>query len=79
MERERLGEELTKDGEKNWLSPSYNPDTGLLYVPTMEQCGTSTSSLQKPQPMLNLEARVQKLCQVCCRDFSCAHSIRKLA
>jgi alcohol dehydrogenase (cytochrome c) len=25
-------------GASNWMSPSYNPATGLLYVPTLEQC-----------------------------------------
>ena len=24
-------------GGSNWWSPAYNPDTGLLYVPTMER------------------------------------------
>lgn len=41
-------------GASNWMSPSYNPDTRLLYVPTLEQCGLFTSSSQKPEPMANL-------------------------
>ena len=26
-------------GASNWMSPSFNPETGLFYVPTLEQCG----------------------------------------
>lgn len=40
-------------GASNWMSPSYNPDTRLLYVPTLEQCDTYTGSAQKPEPMKN--------------------------
>lgn len=38
-------------GAANWMSPSYNPQTGLLYVPTLEQCDIYTSSAKQPQPM----------------------------
>ena len=31
-------------GATNWMSPSYNPQTGLLYVPTLEQCDMYSSS-----------------------------------
>lgn len=31
-------------GGTNWFSPSYNPDTGLFYVMSVEQCDIYTSS-----------------------------------
>lgn len=31
-------------GASNWFSPSYNPDTGLFYVMTIDQCDLYTSS-----------------------------------
>jgi alcohol dehydrogenase (cytochrome c) len=40
-------------GASNWMSPSYNPATGLLYVPTLEQCDTYTSSAKKAEPLQN--------------------------
>ena len=40
-------------GATNWMSPSYNPATGLLYVVTLEQCDIYTSSAKKPEPMKN--------------------------
>ncbi len=40
-------------GATNWMSPSYNPQTGLLYVPTLEQCDMYSSSAKKPEPMKN--------------------------
>jgi PQQ-dependent dehydrogenase (methanol/ethanol family) len=40
-------------GATNWMSPSYNPQTGLLYVPTLEQCDVYTSSSKTPEPMKN--------------------------
>jgi len=40
-------------GATNWMSPSYNPDTGLLYVVTLEQCDIYTSSSKEPEPMKN--------------------------
>ncbi|MBK5293619.1 MAG: PQQ-dependent dehydrogenase, methanol/ethanol family [Acidobacteriia bacterium] len=38
-------------GASNWMSPSYSPATGLLYVPTLEQCDVYTSSSKHPEPM----------------------------
>jgi alcohol dehydrogenase (cytochrome c) len=35
------------------MSPSYNPQTGLLYVPTLEQCDVYSSSAKTPEPMKN--------------------------
>jgi PQQ-dependent dehydrogenase (methanol/ethanol family) len=40
-------------GASNWMSPSYNPQTGWLYVPTLEQCDSYTSSAKAPEPMQN--------------------------
>jgi alcohol dehydrogenase (cytochrome c) len=40
-------------GATNWMSPSYNPATGLFYVVTLEQCGIFTSSARKPEPKKN--------------------------
>ncbi len=40
-------------GATNWMGQSYNPNTGLLYLLTLEQCGMYTSSSQKPIPMQN--------------------------
>jgi alcohol dehydrogenase (cytochrome c) len=40
-------------GATNWMSQSYNPGTGLLYLLTLEQCGVYTTSEQKPVPMKN--------------------------
>ncbi len=40
-------------GATNWMSESYNPGTGLLYVITLEQCGMFTISSQTPVPMKN--------------------------
>jgi PQQ-dependent dehydrogenase (methanol/ethanol family) len=40
-------------GATNWMSPSYNPQTGLLYIPTLEQCDVYTSSAKTPEPMKN--------------------------
>lgn len=37
-------------GASNWMSPSYNPATGLLYVPTLEQCDIYTTSAALPEP-----------------------------
>ncbi|MEX2261933.1 MAG: PQQ-dependent dehydrogenase, methanol/ethanol family [Bryobacteraceae bacterium] len=37
-------------GASNWMSPSYNPDTRLLYVVTLEQCDIYTSSSKDPVP-----------------------------
>ena len=38
-------------GAANWMSPSYNPSTGLLYLPTLEQCDLYFSSAKEPKPM----------------------------
>jgi alcohol dehydrogenase (cytochrome c) len=40
-------------GATNWMSPSYNPGTGLLYVVTLEQCDIYTSSAKEPEPKKN--------------------------
>ncbi len=38
-------------GAANWMSPSFNPGAGLLYVPTLEQCDIYTGSAKEPEPM----------------------------
>ncbi len=40
-------------GATNWMSPSFNPATGLLYVVTLEQCDVFTSSSKEPEPKKN--------------------------
>ena len=40
-------------GATNWMSPSWNPATGLLYVVTLEQCDIYTSSSKDPEPKKN--------------------------
>jgi alcohol dehydrogenase (cytochrome c) len=40
-------------GATNWMSPSFNPSTGLLYVVTLEQCDIFTSSAKEPEPKKN--------------------------
>jgi PQQ-dependent dehydrogenase (methanol/ethanol family) len=40
-------------GATNWMSPSYNPQTELLYVPTLEQCDMYSSSAKTAEPMKN--------------------------
>ncbi len=40
-------------GATNWMGQTYHPDTELLYVLTLEQCGWFTMSEQKPEPMKN--------------------------
>jgi alcohol dehydrogenase (cytochrome c) len=37
-------------GASNWMSPSYDPSTGLLYVVTLEQCDIYSSSAKEPKP-----------------------------
>jgi alcohol dehydrogenase (cytochrome c) len=37
-------------GATNWMSPSYNPATGLFYVVTLEQCDIYISSAKEPVP-----------------------------
>jgi alcohol dehydrogenase (cytochrome c) len=39
-------------GASNWMSPSWNPDTKLLYVPTLEQCDTYTTTAAKAETLL---------------------------
>ena len=40
-------------GATNWMSPSFNPATGLLYIVVLEQCDVFTSSSKKPEPKKN--------------------------
>ncbi|MBI3680075.1 MAG: PQQ-dependent dehydrogenase, methanol/ethanol family [Acidobacteria bacterium] len=40
-------------GATNWMSPSFNPATGLFYVITLEQCDIYTSSAKEPEPKKN--------------------------
>lgn len=40
-------------GATNWMSPSFNPATGLLYVVALEQCDVFTSSAKEPEPKKN--------------------------
>jgi alcohol dehydrogenase (cytochrome c) len=40
-------------GATNWMSPTSNPTTGLLYVITLEQCDIYTSSSKEPEPNKN--------------------------
>jgi len=40
-------------GATNWMSPSFNPATRLLYVVTLEQCDIFTSSAKEPEPNKN--------------------------
>lgn len=42
-------------GATNWMSPSYNPSIGLLYVVALEQCDLYSSSTKDPQPASNLQ------------------------
>ena len=37
-------------GASNWMSPTYIPETGLLYVVTLEQCDIYYSSSKEPVP-----------------------------
>ena len=37
-------------GATNWMSPSFNPATRLLYVVMLEQCDIFTSSAKEPEP-----------------------------
>jgi alcohol dehydrogenase (cytochrome c) len=37
-------------GASNWMSPTYDPATGLLYVVTLEQCDIYSSSPKPPKP-----------------------------
>jgi alcohol dehydrogenase (cytochrome c) len=37
-------------GATNWMSPSINPEIGLLYVVTLEMCDIYTGSAKEPVP-----------------------------
>ena len=37
-------------GATNWMSPSYNPDTGLFYLAVQEGCGINTKAADKFRP-----------------------------
>ncbi len=52
MEPNAQGVEVcpTVRGAANWMSDSYNPDTGLLYVMTLEACDIYTASAKEPEP-----------------------------
>lgn len=39
-------------GASNWMSPSFNPQTKLLYVPTLEQCDMYTTTTAKAETIL---------------------------
>jgi alcohol dehydrogenase (cytochrome c) len=41
-------------GASNWMSPSFSPQTGLLYVPVLEQCDIYTTSETVPPPMKDM-------------------------
>ncbi|MGH9583124.1 MAG: PQQ-binding-like beta-propeller repeat protein, partial [Bryobacteraceae bacterium] len=41
-------------GATNWMSPSFDPETKLLYVPSLEQCDNYVSMLHSPKPMHGL-------------------------
>ncbi|MBM3734363.1 MAG: PQQ-dependent dehydrogenase, methanol/ethanol family [Acidobacteria bacterium] len=38
-------------GATNWMSPSFNPATGLFYIMTLEQCDVYSASTKEPEPM----------------------------
>jgi alcohol dehydrogenase (cytochrome c) len=37
-------------GATNWMSPAYNPDTGMFYVVAQEGCGIATKSTETFRP-----------------------------
>ncbi|HYZ85310.1 MAG TPA: PQQ-dependent dehydrogenase, methanol/ethanol family [Bryobacteraceae bacterium] len=39
-------------GASNWMSPSYNPATGLFYIPTLEQCDVYTTTAAPAEILL---------------------------
>jgi alcohol dehydrogenase (cytochrome c) len=39
-------------GASNWMSPSWNPETKLLYVPTLEQCDIYTTTAAKAETLV---------------------------
>ena len=48
------GEEIcpTVRGASNFMSPSFNPNTGLLHIVALEGCDIYTSSAREPVPMV---------------------------
>ena len=42
----------TVRGASNWMSPSFDPATGLFYVVTLEGCDVYTSSAKEPKPLI---------------------------
>ncbi len=42
----------TVRGASNFMSPSYNPNTGLLHIVVLEGCDIYTSSAKEPIPMV---------------------------
>jgi len=38
-------------GASNWMAPSFDPQTDLLYVPALEQCDIFTRATSAPEPM----------------------------
>jgi alcohol dehydrogenase (cytochrome c) len=40
----------TAIGATNWMSPAFNPDTGLFYVVALEGCSIATKSTEKFRP-----------------------------
>ena len=41
-------------GATNWMSSSFDPETKLMYVPTLEQCDSYVGVQRNPQPMHNM-------------------------
>ncbi len=44
----------SKRGASNWMSPAYSAETGLFYVPSLEQCDIFTATPSVPEPMKGL-------------------------
>jgi alcohol dehydrogenase (cytochrome c) len=40
-------------GASNWMSPSFNPETKLIYVASLEQCDSFVGIPHNPEPMHN--------------------------
>ncbi len=40
-------------GATNWMGQTFHPETGLIYILTLEQCGWFNQSEQEPVPMKN--------------------------
>ncbi|MEO7143093.1 MAG: PQQ-dependent dehydrogenase, methanol/ethanol family [Bryobacteraceae bacterium] len=45
----------SKRGAANWMSPSFDPATGLLFVPMFEQCDVYTTTETVPEPGKGLD------------------------